>query len=389
MWRANPRCYGRLYMAAILSHPVRHPDDADNLPDLVETGLSMGGYHVRLELLQAAQFGCRILKSEVRQRMIDVLEDYTPATGDWGTNTMLIEALASYGAITPMTNLENIQDSIAEILSAPEDPDQCRLARGIVSKMFEDERVLGPYSEAVDSLSDDHRHTLFAMSALAPDIDFSFSTAYVMRHLADGVRSHDGIVARALAQGAGTAPDDDMMRQEVVAAHLHALRGWAKIAATLPPATNPTGRAATAWRLVDELLLALFRDGNAADRAEEIWQRLITGLPADATAVLNDIYHAMLVNYPGQDHFSPHQALLAAYPEQVRQVLEWALTHRDEFSGPKWRGVWDVGTYVVRALGQVGTAETADLLRYHYIQDAELGDEAVAAVHAIDARTQA
>jgi hypothetical protein len=56
MWRPNPRCYGRLYMAALLSHPIRHPDDAENLPDLVETGLSVGGYHLRLELIQAAQY---------------------------------------------------------------------------------------------------------------------------------------------------------------------------------------------------------------------------------------------------------------------------------------------------------------------------------------------
>ena len=176
MWRPNPRCYGRLYMAAMLSHPVRHPDDADNLPDLVETGLSVGGYHLRLELLQAAQFGCHILESDVRQRMIDVLEGYSPATEDWGTSTMLIEALASYGAITPMISLEGIQESIAEILGDSDDPDQRRLARGIVSSMFEDERVLGPYSEAVDSLSDDQRLTLFAMSVLAPDLDHSFST---------------------------------------------------------------------------------------------------------------------------------------------------------------------------------------------------------------------
>jgi hypothetical protein len=388
MWRTNPRCYGRLYMAAMLSHPVRHPDDADNLPALVETGLSMGGYHLRLELLQAAQFGCYVVESEVRQRMIDVLEGYTPATGDLGTSTLLIEALASYGAITPMTSLGDIQDSIAEILRDPDDPDQCRLARGIVSSMFEDERVLGPYSEAVDSLSDDQRLTLFAMSALAPGIDYSFSTAYVMRHLADGVQGDGGIVARALAQGVGTVPDDDMMRQEVVAAHLHALRGWAKIAPTLPPAAKPIGLTAIAWRLVDELLLSLFCGGNAAARTEEIWQRLITDLPADATAILNDIYHAMLMNYPGEEHFSPHQTLLAAYPEQVRQVLEWALTHRDEFTGPNRRGVWDIGSYVVRVLGQAGTGETADLLRHNYVHDAELGEDAVAAVHAIDARTQ-
>jgi hypothetical protein len=67
MWRPNPHCYGRLYMAALLSHPVRHSEDAENLPDLVETGLALSGYHLRLELIQAAQFGCTILKSAPRR----------------------------------------------------------------------------------------------------------------------------------------------------------------------------------------------------------------------------------------------------------------------------------------------------------------------------------
>jgi hypothetical protein len=47
-----------------------------------------------------------------------------------------------------------------------------------------------------------------------------------------------------------------------------------------------------------------------------------------------------------------------------------------------------LSSYVMRALGQVGTAQTADLLRHHYVHDAEYGRDAVAAVHAIDPRTQ-
>ncbi|WP_216854635.1 NERD domain-containing protein [Rhodococcus opacus] len=386
MWRPNPRCFGRLYMAALLSQTVRHPDDADNLPELVETGLSLGGYHLRLQLLQAAQFASSILEADVRQRMVDVLESYEPAPHDWGSSSLRIEALASYDQITPVTTLESIHESIADVIGDENNPDHHRLAQGIVSSMFEDERVLGPYSEAIGTLPEHQRLTLFAMSVLAPE--HSFASSSVMRELADAASSSGGIVGRALASGAGTVPDDTVLPQEVVAAHLYALRGWAKVASTMPPAEASADPLAVAWRLVDELLLALFRGDDMADRAEAIWQQLITELPAYSTAVLHNLYGARMVYSGEQEHFAPYHALLGAYPKQVRLLLEWALPRRDQLDLPRRHAVWNLGGYLVRALGEVGTAETADLLRTHYVHDSELGHNAVAAVRAIDSRTQ-
>lgn len=48
----------------------------------------------------------------------------------------------------------------------------------------------------------------------------------------------------------------------------------------------------------------------------------------------------------------------------------------------------DTATYAVRVLGRVGNADTANLLRHHYVQDPDIGRAAVEAVRAIDARTQ-
>jgi hypothetical protein len=36
------------------------------------------------------------------------------------------------------------------------------------------------------------------------------------------------------------------------------------------------------------------------------------------------------VNYGDLEHFGPYQALLVAYPDEVRRPLEWALTHFDK-----------------------------------------------------------
>lgn len=73
----------------------------------------------------------------------------------------------------------------------------------------------------------------------------------------------------------------------------------------------------------------------------------------------------------------------------VRHVrLEWALAHREAIRATKWDIFGGIGSYAVRTLGQVGTAHTADLSRHHYVHDTELGRDAVASVHAIDARTR-
>ena len=332
MWRPNPHCYGRLYMAAYLSHPARHPEDVQNLPDFVEAGLAAGGYHLRLDVLHAAQFGCGVLETESRQRMIDVLSSYDSNPADVGTNSTLIEVLASYGEIEPINSLDGIRAEIAELLAAPDNPDHHELAQSVVSRMFEDERILGPYNEAIDTLPDDQRMTLFAMAALAPGYSF-IAGPYSLRHLSGGVQSADGIVARALAQHASMVPDDTFARQEVVASHLHALRGWARISDALPFADQRTEPLHFAWRLFDELLLLLFRDTAGTPLTVTIWRQLSTELPAAAVTVLHDIYrgNVELVNYGDMESFSPHRGLIAAYPEQIRVLLEWVLAHRQEF----------------------------------------------------------
>ncbi|MBS1691174.1 MAG: ATP-binding protein [Actinobacteria bacterium] len=388
MWRPNARCFGRLYLAALLSHPIRHDIDAQNLPDLVETGLAVGGYHLRLKLLEAALYGSSVLTAQTRERMIDVLCSYDNDPRDLGTSSTLIDALASYGQITPVTSLEAIQREIATVLSDIDSPDHQALAQGIVASMFEDERVIGPYSEAVDSLPADQRLTLYAMSVMPAD--YSFGTPWSVKQLAEGATTADDLVGHALARYAGPPPRDTFSPSEAVAAHLNGLSGWAKFSATLPPAGEPADDVAIAWRLVDELLLHLFRGDTTVQRAEAIWERLTHETPGAAVSILCELYRANseLLSSDQKSTIHPHRALLDAYPDQIRGLLQWALTHRDELPGGRqeWDPMGGTSTYAVRVLGLVGTATTADLLRHHYVHDPDLGRAAVEAVHAIDAR---
>ena len=70
-------------------------------------------------------------------------------------------------------------------------------------------------------------------------------------------------------------------------------------------------------------------------------------------------------------------------PEQVRTLMQWALTHRGELK--EWPDP-HIERYVVDTMGRVGVAATAEMLR-HYVDHPDLGPSAIAAIKAIESRS--
>lgn len=382
MWHPNPSSWGRLYAAALLSRPLRHLDDAHNLPDLVQKGWRTGGYHIRLELLYAAQTGAGVLESTDRQRMIDVLDSLEPQ--HIFLSSTLTEVLASYELITPIASLEDIEHQITEVLANENDPDHRAAAQSIVANQFEDERILGPFSEAIGKLPASERLKLCAMAVLTTA--YSIGYPWAVAQLADGVELADDMVGQALADAARLVRDDYMIRQEAVAAHLHALRGWAKVADSLPAAQATTHDPyADAWRSIDQLIFNLFRSITSDDRSEKIWNRLLSDLATPTVVILCETHQAS-IHYRSYGIPLPHDLLLGSFPDRIRQLLEGSLTRLDQFESPQWRRrVYGLGDYIVRILGAVGVSSTADMLR-PYLDDPKLGPTAVNSIRAIEAR---
>lgn len=387
MWRANPS-WGRLHVAALLSRPLRHPEDAANVLDLIRIGWQAGGYHLRLEVLEAARFAHHVLTPEDREAIADVLDTFD-ANHNIALSSLLVEVLGRYGRIEPVTTADDIEAEINEIIADPDDPERQRMAVSIVSRQYEDELVFGPYGEVVYGLPDDQRLTLYAMSVLAPGDFDGFGYPEAVKGLAEGVTCTDDLTGRAVAEAARRMRLSTFNRQDCVAGHLHGLRGWAKISDRLPEA--PPGEADESvaplfvgvWRLVDELLFPLLREDQLPTAlAQFIWERLHTTCPGPATAVLSDMRFALIPGYNNDTEFAPHDLLLNAYPEQICVLMQWALTHRDELrEWPYSR----IDRYVVETLGRVGNAATADMLR-HYVDHPDLGQSAIAAIKAIESR---
>jgi hypothetical protein len=93
-----------------------------------------------------------------------------------------------------------------------------------------------------------------------------------------------------------------MIREEVVAGHLHALRAWARICDTLPeaaatPKNQHEALLMVAWRCVDELLLDLFREIDTG-RSDAIWRDLRSdALAVPATAVFAEVARAGMMDH--------------------------------------------------------------------------------------------
>jgi hypothetical protein len=88
--------------------------------------------------------------------------------------------------------------------------------------------------------------------------------------------------------------------------------------------------------------------------------------------------------YERRDEPPLYRRFVTIYGDQVRQLLEWGLVHRDRLvatlrTGPTNR----LATDVVKELAEVGTAHTAGLLR-GYLHDPDLGPSAVRAIRAIE-----
>lgn len=389
MWRPHPS-WGRLHAAVLLSRPLRHPDDLKGALDLIRAAWRAGGYHLRLEVLETARFAYHAASEQDRNAIADFLETLD-VSYSIGLSSALLEVLGMCGRIQPANSLEDINAEIAGALADPDDPQLQQQAVSLVSRQYEDETVFGPYAEAIDALPAEQRLTLNAMAVLAPADYVSFGYPGAIRELADHVTTQAEPAGRALSHAARRIRLDTICRQDSVAAHLHALRGWAKVADRLPvsaPSDNTDEPAVvmftSTWRLIDELLFPLIRGEQlATDLADFIWDSLLTRCPLPAAAVHCDIRTALIAYYNNDAAFAPHQLLEQAYPDRIRALMLHALTHRKELKD------WDASgaqQTIVAVLAEVGDHQTAEILR-HYVHHPELGATAIAAIKTIESRT--
>jgi hypothetical protein len=387
LWEATQDGRERRWALLNLILQLASPQDVHIVPDLFAAAWAAGGYHLRLEALDCARRVAGVADEEIKCSMLDVLNGIEISNAHLFLQSLFIETLAAYDGIEPARTLAAIHDELEEVLSRPDDPDAQRRAYHLFSAQFEDESVLGPYSEAIGELEQE-RYYQFCLMAAQQIPPYSICGDILLRTLGEKLSPHNRLAVEAVRRYATSIDLDSPVMHEAVAVHMEALYAWSTISDQLPQPSqsDDPGPAARAWRLVDSLLLAAFIRHTEPVVHEAIWDELKT-IP---TVTAEVFYHLARCRLAGM--MSSNPPVLAhireAFPNQLRELLLIALTRRHHAEPVISRGIFSLterDRFIIDALGQVGDAEVAAVLR-RYLTEAELGRSAVTAIRAIEAR---
>jgi hypothetical protein len=371
--------WGTLFLALALIKP-NDPGDAQLIARVLRRSWDQVAYHLRLEALARVADAAWQINDAARDEVIGVLQ--TLQSENLALSSSLVEALAAYDLITPVHSLAEID----ELLAAPPGPAIAARARSVVVSQFEDERVLGPYVEAISSLQPTHRASLLTLAAAATPGDDWFAD-WVVRQLIDEGDLGDLTTQTVLTRFASSPePEKWSAPQSSISAYLDSARGCAQFSETPPFELPPTGTL-RALGIVAELTFWHARAELGAPRDEErvaaLWAELAGPLQASTAQAF---YYAQMADRFHEDE-RIHDVLVAENPGVVREVFEWSLVHRSELARVERSSAFgDLGDYIVDVLKMVGNTETAALLR-PYADEPALGEAAARAIRAIEVGT--
>ncbi|MEU8220794.1 nuclease-related domain-containing protein [Micromonospora taraxaci] len=382
-WPGQPQ-WGRLTAALRLMNPD-NPADAAMLPDIFAAAWKANGYHLRLTALDTARRMLDTADEITRERMRLLLDECDK--NDIMLNGLLFEALAAYDGLDPLATDSDIRTSIAEILSAPMDPQAWEAAQHMISMLFEDPRLHGPYAEVIFALDVAGALQLHVMAARASTTPMYRDTIMqvIVNHVEQASADARNVLLDAILHIDWANPYKD----EAIRAHLIAVYGWAKIADRLPPAPpSDDDLVARAWRILDELLFAAFRGSESSvEEVAPLWSELRGPY---AVAAIDAVAHVRSASRYGLIALdpSPYERLLLTWPDEMRQLFEWCVPNYDKSKTPfDRRAAHDARREFVEDLAYVGTKTTAVLLQ-SYLMDPEVGAVAVGTIRAIARRTE-
>jgi hypothetical protein len=378
--RDNSWC--RLYLA-VLSIESRDPVDQALFASLLRRAWDAGGYHLQLEALHTAEY----FGDSVEPHRTDILATVKSFESDhWALQSTLVEVLARFGEIDSGLAPDELLAHIIDVISHPDDIDNCRAASTIVSNQFEPEEIVGPYCAAIESLRPREKAQLLTMAARGSDPAISLFLASTLDDIRDLLPTGDGDldaaakeVFRMFLDGPAT---DAVMPTEAVNTTLAAIRGWAKFESALPPESADLTSDRRNWRLIASLLLRYERDDAVAD-PDKIWSTLLVD-PGQTILTLSCLEGA--ANRTPWDARRPVlERLIDDYPARLRELFEWALEHPADVPTHPIRRAVGADHFVIRMLGAVGDEGTAERLRV-YTLDPDVGRAAVDAIRQIHQR---
>lgn len=371
---AGKQSWGRYYVAASLLSPET-TGDVNLLPDLLRRGWEAQGYHLRLQVLDAARRFVSTCTASVRDEVVTFLEGVEPS-GNVFLDSDVVETLACYGAVESTVTVDDIHHAVDAVLALPPGEDASKLALGLFSSQFEPEDIVGPYSEAFVALDEDKLIDLLCR-AVAGDPDM-FTHNWAVERLARHLTSDNDEVAAAIAPFLRPPVMGNFMPSQAIETWWAALSGWAAAGLAYPDLEAETALD-RAWVDVGAFLHAL------AQGADPSWPYALRDSKAETATVVTSLRWAPNRPRSMRTSSSALEFLFAAVPAELRALFEWVISHPTSIETPHPFMREEAVSFAITSLGTVGTVASVPPLE-QYLPDPDLGAIAASAIASIRSR---
>lgn len=382
--------HGQLYCLLALSrHALTdEPSIAPLLPNILRRYWAGAAYHLRLDLLQAAQFCGRAAEAE-RIDLIQALEEL-PSPEHPFLSTSLIEALQSLGALeeSEHEHIDVVRSQIREIFADQNNPDMQASAFGVWFAQF-DHPYAGAYCEAISDLSFDDKKTLLVMAGKGAEQDAPFVSILIVE-----LASYDDLaVCPVITRWTALPPIKCFMPQEGIGNFVTAHIALARLGCVIPEsAAGVDSDSGEALAACGRILYWLNRSDVTMERRQsECAAALVTLARHElgvSTTVISDLYRAHsfpgegLARLPGSEIVctSIGDAFPAEIAEICRQCLRFPTRQRGYFEYFDQRQVL---SFAIDALGTWGDCTDMVLLR-ELSKDPRHGSDAIRAIKKLE-----
>jgi NACHT domain len=292
-----------------LRHWLLDSDDdiAPLLPALLRACWDTKIYHVRLEVLHLVTDFGRSLHEPIKGDI-----EKTISSLDWEGNpllsTLLIEALAAFGSLEPITTSGEIIDEFRRILEDPDSEVAQQQAYNAVSNVFE-EIYDNLYWEAIKSLSVSDQVKLLTMASLGAPPYGMVTPSWILKEL---IRLNDPLSLRGFQRWATEIDPDTPSTQEATKCYFLGVRGCARFLKSPPLLKTPDTPDHLAWTLYGEIIFWTCKpdldEAEIHTRCALPWKRLQHEVPlsaVDPMMHLNriSVFEAIQERHPVRDLF--------------------------------------------------------------------------------------
>ena len=362
---APPCSWGRFYLALLAIDP-RDLWNQSLFPSLLRQAWDAGGRTLQAQALYAAEwFACS--DEPYRSDIVTILKELDG--GNWALRSLVVEVLAQFGELDNSITPEVLREHVRDTLSHRDDTHHRKEANTIISRQYEDQRIVGPYRAAIEGLTEQEKARLLTMSIRGIDPSLPLHLRAMLHELKELVPTRDSALDNAAkhvfnAFLDGPQTKGGILPHESVAAYLVAISGWAKFESELPPESIDATPQQKVWYLIGKFLHSQERDDVVVE-AEDTWGALLKN-PRDTIVALESIKHAGPRSLEDIQEPIPRslRRLVEDYPVPLCHIFEQALNSPTEAPTDWFRPMYTTD-FIMQMLGRVGDASTVALLHAH------------------------